>query len=361
MRAGYILPRVVLLLTVAGALLGGLASGLVRLGWQTDGVGVEWINVHGALMICGFLGTLICMERAVALAGRYRWSMIVPIINALGALGLLLVPESALAKLFLTGGSAGLLILFYVMLRLHPSRDMAIMAAGTFCWLTGNVLWLSGWQINQVVHLWTAFLVLTIVGERLELSRVRRLTRTAEILLVLAAGVYLAGVLLTVTNLDAGIRLLGFGAVCLAAWLLHYDIARATVRREGLTRYIAVCLLAGYFWLAFGGVAAMYKGAVYVGPDYAMILHAFLLGFVFSMIFGHAPIILPALTGLQLHYTPLFYGPLLVLHITLAYRTAGALVGNYTQQQQGGLFNVISILLFLGVMLTTLARSNLRR
>ena len=83
------------------------------------------------------------------------------------------------------------------------------MGLGAGCWLAGNLLWMGGKPVFQVVHLWTAFLILTIVGERLELSRVRRLSLLSERLLILAAGVYLAGVVLTVFDLNTGIRLLG--------------------------------------------------------------------------------------------------------------------------------------------------------
>ncbi len=122
MKTVQLLPRALMLLTVAVALLGGLGSGLARLGWRMDSLSQNWILVHGPLMICGFLGTLICIERAVALAARYRWSMIVPLINAAGAVGLLLSRDAILAKLLLTAGSLGLLILFALMLRLRPSR-----------------------------------------------------------------------------------------------------------------------------------------------------------------------------------------------------------------------------------------------
>jgi heme/copper-type cytochrome/quinol oxidase subunit 4 len=358
MKTVRLLPRVLLLLTVATALLGGLGSGLARLGWQMDSFSQNWILVHGPLMICGFLGTLICLERAVALASRYRWSMVVPLVNAAGAIVLLLARDAAFAKFLLTAGSLGLVILFCLMLRLHPSRDMTIMASGAACWLVGSGLWLAGQPVYQVVHFWTAFLMLTIVGERLELSRVRRLTRTSEYLLTVTAAVYLAGVALTIWNLDLGIRLSGMGAILMAAWLLRYDIAGRTIRQTGLPRYIAACLLSGYIWLGFGGFIGIWKGALYAGPEYAALLHAYLLGFVFSMIFGHAPIILPAVTGLRLNYTPLFYGHLIVLHVTLVYRMYGNLMADFNAQRWSGLLNVIAVLLFLTVTLYSLYRAN---
>lgn len=361
MKAVWLVSRIIILLTVLVALLGGLGSGLARLGVHVNSQSLDWIHIHGPLMICGFLGTLICLERAVALASRYRWSMLVPVINTLGTVVLLLVPDEMLPRSLLTAGSLGLLLLFGLMLWLHPSLDVAIMAAGALCWLFGNTLWLSGHPIYQVVHLWTAFLILTIVGERLELSRVRRLTRRSERLLMLAVTAYLIGVLITVFNLDWGVPLLGLGAILMAVWLLHYDIARRTIRQSGLPRYIAACLLLGYAWLGFGGLAAVWKGAIFAGPDYELVLHTFLLGFVFSMIFGHAPIILPALTGLQLRFTPLFYVHLVLLHITLAYRMYGSLAGDLIVRQRGGLLNAIAILMFLAVTALTVFRSNLER
>jgi hypothetical protein len=173
--------------------------------------------------------------------------------------------------------------------------------------------------------------------------------------------IYLTGVLLTIFDLDTGIRLLGIGAVSMALWLLRYDIARRTILQTGLPRYIATCLLVGYVWLGFGGLIAIWKGAVYAGPDYAVILHSFLLGFVFSMIFGHMPIILPALTGLRLKYSPVFYVHLVLLHVALIYRIYGNLALNFTARKQGGLLNASAILLFLLVTTLTVIRSYIGR
>lgn len=86
------LPRIIMLLTLLVALLGGMGSGLARLGVHINQQSLDWIHVHGPLMICGFLGTLICLERAVALAVRYRWSMIIPVVNTVGTVMLLFAP-----------------------------------------------------------------------------------------------------------------------------------------------------------------------------------------------------------------------------------------------------------------------------
>jgi hypothetical protein len=263
-----------------------------------------------------------------------------------------------LPKLLLTAGSLGLLLLFGLLLRLHPLRYMVVMTCGAVCWVIGNLLWAAGQPIFQVVHLWVAFLILTIVGERLELSRVRQLTPRIANMLALAIAVYLAGVILTIFNLAAGIRLLGVGALLMAAWLLRYDVARRTIYREGLARYIAACLLIGYVWMGIGGIIGLWKGALYAGPDYAALLHVFLLGFVFSMIFGHAPVIIPAVTGMRLNYHPIFYTHFALLHITLAYRIYGYLAMDFTAQRWGGLFNVIAVLLFFALTVIAVIKSN---
>ena len=49
------------------ALLTALWSGLVRLGWAWPLLWPTLFMAHGPLMVCGFLGTLIGVERAVAL------------------------------------------------------------------------------------------------------------------------------------------------------------------------------------------------------------------------------------------------------------------------------------------------------
>ncbi len=49
------------------ALLAGLWAGLVRIGWPRPRLYAPLPAAHGPLMVCGFLGTLICLERAVAL------------------------------------------------------------------------------------------------------------------------------------------------------------------------------------------------------------------------------------------------------------------------------------------------------
>ncbi len=351
--------RLVLGLPLALILLVGLGAGLARLGWQMDPLSRQAGTLHGALMVSGFMGTLILVERAVALAAispRYRWSFAAPVVNGAGALLLLFGGDSPLARGLLLAGSAGMLLLFGVMLRRHAVTFVKVMALGALAWAVGNLLWMAGRPVYALVHWWMAFLVLTVVGERLELARILRLSRTGQIMLLAAIGVYAGGVLLTVFALDAGVRLSGLGLILMAAWLLRYDLARRTVRGRGLPRYAAVCLLAGYGWLAVGGLLGLWNGAVYAGPLYEALLHAVLLGFIFTMVFAHMPIIAPALTGRSIAYHPVLYGHFVLLQGGLLYRLYGDLAGDFTARQWGGMLNVIALLLFLAVTVGLLSR-----
>jgi hypothetical protein len=141
-----------------------------------------------------------------------------------------------------------------------------------------------------------------------------------------------------------------------ALWLLAFDMARRTVRKSGLTRYIAASLLAGYFWLGVAGLLGLRFGGVTAGLHYDAFLHSLFVGFVFSMIFAHAPIILPAVTGLPLAFHSGFYAPLALLQASLALRVAGDLVAMLVVRRWGGLLNEVAILLFLAMLLLAVRR-----
>lgn len=360
-----LLLRLPVMAVVALGLLAGLWTGLERLGWDLPPLRGGLAIAHGPLMISGVLGTLIGLERAAALAalpGRaHPWAYLAPLLSGAGGV-LLLVGTEPAARALLVGGSVVMVLVSALMLRYQPALYTLVMGLGAVCWLLGNLLWFSGSPVYNVVHLWVAFLLLTIVGERLELSRVRRVTQRGVRLFALGAGLLLAGVLLTPLQLDAGLRLAGLGQIGLALWLLRWDVAVRTVRMEGLPRFIAVCLLAGYVWLGLGGLIGLFSGAVYAGPLYDALLHALLLGFVFSMIFGHAPIIIPALTGRAVAFWPAAaYVYLALLHVSLLLRQSGSLLGDMPARQWGGLLNVAAILLFLSVTLLSVLRGGQQR
>jgi len=324
----------------------GTWLGLVRIGWNLPLPAPDRLIAHGPLMACAFLGTLISLERAVALAAR--WGYAAPIAVAAGALTLLLGLGGPLGPWLVTGGSAGLVAIYVVVWRRQPSLFVFTMGTGALLWVGGNIRWLTGAAILRVVFWWLAFLVLTIAGERLELNRVLRQTPLVRTTFVLSAALVAVGAAMTVPWPESGVRVLGAGLIALAAWLFHNDVARRTVRQGGLTRFIAVCLLSGYVWLGVGGVLAVATGVATTGPVYDALLHAVFLGFVMSMVFGHAPVIFPAVIGTPLAYHPAFFVHVAALHLSLILRVTGDLIDVLGRWRVwGGLLNALALLLFL--------------
>lgn len=345
--------RLPLLALGGAALLAGMWAGLLRLGWALPTVRAGLPADHGPLMVSGFLGTLISLERAVALAADRRWPYLAPLLAGLGSAVLVLGLPWPIGPALMAAGSLAMLAMFVVIVRAQPALHTATMAAGAAAWLVGNVLWLAGAPFAVVAPLWIGFLVFTIAGERLELSRVQRLSVWA-LRLFAAACALLAATLLHVTF--AGLRgawlgPFGLGLLGVAAWLLRYDVARRTVRRAGLIRYTAAGLLTGYVWLGVSGVFwLLWGGRQLAGPLYDAQLHSVLLGFVMAMVFAHAPIIMPAILSAPFRFRSALYAPVVALHLGLLARIAGDLSGSSPLRSWGGLLNVLAVMLFVALI-----------
>jgi hypothetical protein len=329
------------------ALLAAVWAGWLRIGIELPQLQPALAGVHGPLMVSGFFGTLIGLERAVAL--RRTWPYLGPGLSALGGLLLILGIRSPLPALLLAGSSFWLVLVFAAIVRLHPARYTFVMAAGAVSWAAGNAFWLAGWPVYRVVLWWAAFLILTIAGERLELGRLARHSRVVHQLFTAAVALFLGGLLLAVWSPEIGVRLAFLGLLALAAWLLRFDIARKTVRQAGLPRFAAVCLLSGYAWLGAAGILGLRFGLPPAGYLYDALIHSIFLGFVFAMIFAHAPIIFPAILGLPITFKRRFYLPLLLLQLSLLARVAGDLLFIPTLRIWGGMLNGVAILVFLGL------------
>ncbi|GIL27869.1 hypothetical protein [Actinocatenispora comari] len=329
-------------------LLVGLWAGLLHLGLALPPGRGGIAATHGPLMVLGFLGTFIALERAVALGTT--WAYLAPAATAAGGIAVALGAPGGLGPVLLTAGGLGLVAVFVVIHRIQPALHNTVLAAGAACWPIAGALWLGGWDVPRFVPWLVGFLVLTIAGERLELSRLVGATGTARRLFAGAAGVFALGLLVSLPAAPAGVRIAGVGLVAVAGWLGYHDIARRTVRIAGLPRYIAVALLTGYGWLAVAGVLWIVIGRMAGGAGYDAMLHAIFLGFVLSMIFAHAPVIVPAVLGRSLPYRPALYVPLVLLHATLLLRIVGGdLAGSRTAWQWGGSLNEVALLLFLAL------------
>jgi hypothetical protein len=330
------------------ALLAGLWAALLLLGLDVPTPRSDFAEVHGPLMVLGFLGTLIALERAVAVDVPAGYAA--PATAGTGGLALILGLPLVVGQLLLGAAGVGLLALYAVAARRQAAFHLAVMAAGAAAWVISVGLWLTGWDVGRLVPWLAGFLVLTIAGERLELSRVTRLTRLARASFAIAVAVFAVGVLTAISEFTVGTRIAGAGLLALAGWLAVYDVARRTVRQGGLTRYMAICLLTGYGWLAVAGVLWLRTGLSSEGPGFDAALHAVFLGFVIGMVMAHAPVIVPAVFRAAVPYRRHFYAHLTLLHASLLLRLVGGdLAGNHTAWQVGGVLNEIALLCFLAV------------
>ena len=75
------------------------------------------------------------------------------------------------------------------------------------------------------------------------------------------------------------------------------------------------------------------------------------------MIFGHAPIIFPAILGVPINFYPAFYAHLALLHFSLLLRVTGDLTNQVDVRKWGGVLNEVAILMFLGMTVYSILRS----
>ena len=351
-------PAARLPLLAAGfiALAFGVGAGLARMGWAFPLPDPRLIAWHGSLMIAGFFGTVISLERAVALT--HPWSYLAPLAAALGSVALVAVMPLAAMFLFVAAGLTLLAASVAILLRQRALFTLTLVL-GAGCWTIGNLLSLAGAAMSAAIPWWIGFLVLTIAGERLELSRFLPPSPAAQTVFSVIIAAIVGSLIVSFPFPQAGSAALAAGLLALALWLARQDIARRTVRERGLTRFIAVCLLSGYAWLGAGAAMLLADGIFATSGARDAGLHAILLGFVFSMVFGHAPIIFPAVTRAAMPYHWSSYIPLALLQFSLAIRITGDFSEVADWRRLGGIANAAALLLFVLGTVASVVRGRL--
>ena len=356
-------PRLACLLLGAVCLLAGLDAALLRVGLPSPVSGTELADLHGPLMIAGFLGTVIALERAVA--ARAAWAYLAPLGSALGCVLLLVGAPALLGRAVVLAGALALCGIYVAVHRRAPSVAGDVESLGAIALALGDLQWLAAGTsgtataraVPAAVPLWLLFPVLTIVGERLELARVAFLGDGVEgTVRGLSALALLAACLLPVT--DAAHLVLGPALLALAVVMTYYDVARRTIRASGGPRFMAASMLAGYVWLALAGVVwtlTSIDGGT--GAAYEIVIHCLALGYAFSMILAHAPTIVPAIVHRRLPYHPLMWLPYALLHLGLAVRVIGLAAGVVGPWQTGGALGVAAILVFLAIVVVSAVAS----
>ena len=337
--------RMLFMLPAGAALLVGLNAGLQLLGADAPLKVERFPQVHGMLLVLSFVGTVIALERSVAL--NKAWGYASPAL--LGIAGLLLISPVDLwvGKSVMLAGTIAMTLVYIPLWRRQYDNVVLIQILGAVSAIAAAALWIRIPSIPVLLPFLITFVVLTIAGERLELARIGISSPKAEPLLLAASFTLLAATAATLLWPAMGYPLFGVTLLSTVGWLVAYDAARKTIRSQGLPRYIAASLLAGYGWLAIAGVVLAIQEGPLTGAAYDAAIHTVFLGFTISMIMAHAPVILPAVLRKPLPYTPGFWLPAGLLHLSLVIRLGmGDGAGNHGAWVIGGVLNVISILLF---------------
>ncbi len=351
--------RIPLLILGMLSLVFGTLAGVARLGWSVPEIALPLIPHHGVLMIPAFFGAVIGLERAVAI-GRL-WAYAAPLFSGLGGVLLISSAEPGLPLLMLTLGSLIFVAASITVLTIQNALHNWILFIGSLGLVAGNLLLVLGLELKLSVLWWIVFLVLTIAGERLELSRLAIRSDTKRQMLAILCVATFAGAILSVVKFNPGELLVAFGVLAIALWLISYDIARRTIYQKALPRFTAICMLSGYVWLITCALLLMLVNLEMVNLTRDAPYHALFLGFVFSMVLGHALIIFPAVTRLKIPYSPVFYLPLIVLHATLVVRVSGVFLKKPEIYTLGVLFNAIALAIFIATMLYAIGLGLSRR
>lgn len=342
--------RTWLLLPAGLSLLAGLDAGLILLGVPAPVGSGRLPDVHGVLMVLGFLGTLISLERAVAL--RQGWAYAAPMLLGAGGLALAAPLPRAFGAILLIDGTAALVAVLATLWRRQRDEMTAVEVLGAVCALCAALLW-TRLEVAALLPWLVSFIILTIAAERVELARIL-LPGTAPRTLVGMAVLFVAAPVSALLVPAIGARMMGVVLVVMAVWLGIVDVARRTIRGTGQARLSAVAMLAAYVWLTVAGLTWVVTGPPTTTATYDVVVHGVFLGFAMSMVVAHAPVILPAVIRTPLPYRSIAWLPLVVLHVGLLVRVAGDVGGQGLMWQAGGVVTVIALLLLPASVIASL-------
>jgi hypothetical protein len=328
--------RLPIILFAMLCLLSGLWSGLNRIGWDIALLPIS--PHHGAIMVGGFLGTLIALEKIIPLKKKSLY--LIPVLNALSVVFFFSgQPKLSIYILVISSTSLSFVFLYYF--RKQRTIIYVLMLLGSICWLTGNILLLTKFFYPLAFPWWAAFALFIIAAERLELMKFLPVSQLRKNIFVLLLLCFIIGVLLSfhgTGNLICGLALIGT-----SLWLIQNDVIGINIKKSGILKFVAISLCTGYLALLMTGIFFFSLSDQWL--TYDAIVHSFFLGFVFSMIFAHGPMILPGIMGISITpFNKILYLWLALLQASWLVRIFSDVLIEMELRKVSGLLSAIAIL-----------------
>lgn len=338
----FLLPLLLL------GLLGGISGGWIRLGNPLIPIPESGTN-HGLLMVGGFLGSLISLERAVVMKKK-AW-LFIPFLSGISTIFFLIGHVQA-AMAALLAASLGLNVIMHVQVTRHPHFHGILLYLGAVSWFAGNFF---AWHFGLIAAgstWWIGFLLFTIVGERLELSQFLPAPSWSKKALGILLGLFLMGLILPFHG--TGNEVMGLAVLLISVWLLVFDMARVAAKKTNRFRYIGIGLRVGYLWLGVQGLILLWMENHPLFYD--LVLHTFFLGFTFSMIWAHAPVIFPVIFGIrETPFHPTLWITWAGFQLSLLGRILSSLLHEFELRKIFGVANgyliLVQLILMTGVVL----------
>lgn len=323
------------------SLVVGLWAGLNRIGWALPLTPA--VAHHGSIMVGGFIGTLISLEKVIPLKRRYLF--VIPVISAASVVAYLSgLPLEGMLMQF--GASVGMFLILAIYLGNQRNLIYLLMLVGAGAWITASALLFFERSYPAAVPWWMGFTLLIIVAERLEITQFLPVSHAQKRCLAVVALLYVAGI--TFGFHGIGRIVTGSSFILIAIWLLRHDVVRVTISKRGLTRYVAMALLCGYISLLLSGIFFISLEGFLA---YDALVHTFFIGFVMSMIFAHGPIILPGVLGIIAKpFHPALYVWLVLLHASWIARLCGDQVISNEMRMYSGVAAALAVIGYFATM-----------
>jgi len=253
----------------------------------------------------------------------------------LGAGGIMVAAGISLGYLLWILGAAAFMVLhLFLLLKFGHGYHHILMVAASLLLLLGNIGLYMGQPLYRLVEAWTGFLVLFVMGERVEMARIAGFRFPASLGVIASVLLFMASAILGSGPISTNLAALAM--IMLPISVMRYDVGLRFMDGRGFQRFLSIGLAMAYTWLIIGGFLWLLMGY----RDLS--LHTVFIGFTGTMILTHAPVIIPAIIRTRHFYSGTLYAPLMLLQASTIIRAASGMIA-------GGLLPISGILTILAV------------